>query len=49
MRVGNALTLCGRDGPLLPSHTLSPIDIGKELALVCGLPTAIKGKAERQR
>ena len=37
-----------RDGPLLPSHTLPPIDIGEELALVCGLPTAIKGKAERR-
>lgn len=27
--------------------TQPPIDIGEEKALVCGLPTAIKGKAER--
>lgn len=28
--------------------TQPPIDIGAVMALVCGLPTAIKGRAERQ-
>lgn len=28
--------------------TQPPIDIGEEWALVCGLPTAIVGKAARQ-
>jgi len=28
--------------------TQPPIDIGEEWALVCGLPTAIKGKAGRR-